>query len=199
MALRSPGKKTATSVPQTGKESALVHYVMPLSGKARLWVYGAHYEAVVAVWGILVVGIQIIEEDRHGVFAVGHAERFRPVEAPDIDTIDFGIEAGAGGRQEDTVAVRALYLIALLAVLSAPSPATFVAKLNYFLRCRHAPGRAELGGDDIVRSFQSGLTIAYELARSVIPDALFFSVILGVFRNKTPIVHALLHPLVACP
>ena len=158
---------------------------MPFPGKARLWVYWAYRESEVADFEVPTADARM-EAEAAGDFVASRVKRTRPIVAIAAGIAEFGNVVVARGRQEDTIAIRTFYLIAVLAVLSTPSPAAFDEKLPYFLRCRHAPRLTEFGGGGIVHCFQDGLVIAYELAINVVPNATGLSVRDGIFRNIIP-------------
>ena len=84
----------------------------PFRARQILWADGPHREPVVAVVAVTVVYARS-EVEVAGVDAVRRDERTRPVDAPAAGTDELGTFAAAGGRQEDGVAVRAIYLLEL--------------------------------------------------------------------------------------
>ena len=85
---------------------------MPVSGKANFMGGRAAPWSRSSGWCCKVV-FDRNEVEVAGVDAVRRDERTRPVDAPAAGTDELGTFAAAGGRQEDGVAVRAIYLLEL--------------------------------------------------------------------------------------
>ena len=84
----------------------------PFRARQILWADGPHREPDVAVGVVPAVYVRT-EVEVAGVEAAGRAERTRPVVAFAAGIEEYGTFAVAGGRQEDGVAVRAIYLLEL--------------------------------------------------------------------------------------